>query len=231
MGVPFLMALTAEKKARGTRPVRRLSVRPADRKIPPLTISRPEMLVDGSDRQFRRLVHGLFAFLARHEAVRTGHGARIGLGGIEYTVLISIRHLSAEGGEVSVNRVAEHLHVSGAFVTTVTNKLLKRGLIHKTQDPDDRRRVRLEVSAQGDARLAELAPVQRQVNNVQFGCLSAAEFHQLLDMVERLIDSSDSAVRLQSYFSDHPASEFPLPGSAGLPFVPARKGRPAKRGR
>src|SRR3984893_2839536 len=181
------------------------------------------MLVDGSDRQFRRLVHGLFAFLARHEAVRTGHGARIGLGGIEYTMLISIRHLSAEGGDVGVNRVAEHLHVSGAFVTTVTNKLLKRRLIHKTPDPNDRRRVRLEVSAQGDALLAELAPVQRQVNNVQFGCLSAAEFHQLLDMVERLISSSDSAVRLQSYFADHPASEFPLPGDAAIPFVPARK--------
>src|SRR5271170_2144831 len=164
------------------------------RKRAPLTISRPEMLVDGSDRQFRRLVHSLFGFFARHETVRSGHAARIGLVGIEYTTLISIRHLDAEEGDVNVNRVADHLHLSGAFVTTVTNKLLKRGLIHKSVDPADRRRVKLEVSDKGDALLAELAPVQRQVNNVQFGCLSKAEFLQLLDMAERLIASSESAV-------------------------------------
>jgi MarR family transcriptional regulator, organic hydroperoxide resistance regulator len=168
----------------------------------PLTISRPEMLADGSDRHFRRLVHSLFGFLARHEAVRSGHAARIGLVGIEYTTLISIRHLDAEEGDVNVNRVANHLHLSGAFVTTITNKLLKRGLIHKSVDPADRRRVKLQVSGKGDALLAELAPVQRQVNDVQFGCLSKAEFLQLLDMAERLITSSESAVRLQAYLAE-----------------------------
>jgi DNA-binding MarR family transcriptional regulator len=181
------------------------SIKVVDKKpraAPPLTISRPEMLVDGSDRAFRSLVHGLFAFLARHEAVRAGHGARIGLVGIEYSVLISIGHLGVHEGDVSVNRIAEHLYLSGAFVTTVTNKLLQRKLIHKTPDPNDRRRVRLEISEKGWALLAELAPVQRQVNNVQFDCLSAAEFKQLSKMIDRLIDSSNRALRLQAYFED-----------------------------
>jgi DNA-binding MarR family transcriptional regulator len=193
------MKASAEKRASKTS-----TAKPANRpakKAPPLTISRPEMLVDGSDRHFRRLVHNLFGFLARHEAVRAGHAARIGLVGIEYTVLISIRHLSAEEGDVSVNRIADHLHLSGAFVTTVTNRLLERGLIHKSPDPADRRRVKLEVSDQGDALLAQLAPVQRQVNDVQFGCLSASDFRQLLDMTERLIESSNQAVRLQAYLN------------------------------
>jgi DNA-binding MarR family transcriptional regulator len=181
----------------------------------PLTISRPELLINGSDRHFRRLVHSLFGFLARHEAVRSGHGARIGLVGIEYTVLISIRHLAVGNPDVSVSRVAAHLYLSGTFVTTVTNKLEKLGLIHKLPDPVDRRRVRLEVSDKGNALLAELAPVQRQVNDVQFGCLSTAEFLHLLDMVERLIESSDQAIRLQSYFGQRPAAEIARP--ADLP--------------
>src|SRR5258708_8318030 len=42
-----------------------------------LTISPPELRVDGSDRQFRCLVHNLFAFLAHHSAVRHGHAASI----------------------------------------------------------------------------------------------------------------------------------------------------------
>ena len=172
------------------------------RRRPPLTISRPELLIGGSDQHFRRLVHGLFGFLARHEAVRAGHAARIGLVGIEYTVLISIRHLTAEEGEVNVQRVAEHLYLSGAFVTTITNKLLKRGLIHKSVDPADRRRVKLEVSEKGDALLAELAPAQRQVNDVQFAGIDNSEFLRLLDIIERLIASSESAVRLQKFLAD-----------------------------
>jgi MarR family transcriptional regulator, organic hydroperoxide resistance regulator len=192
----------------------------------PLTISRPELLINGSDRHFRRLVHGLFGFLARHEAVRSGHAARIGLVGIEYTVLISIRHLAVTEADVSVNRVAEHLFLSGAFVTTVTNKLVKRGLIHKLPDPSDRRRVRLEVADKGNALLAELAPVQRQVNDVQFACLSRAEFLQLLDVTERLIECSDRAVRLQSYFGLQPASEIPLP--LDLAPAPTPKSRRAR---
>jgi len=196
----------------------------------PLTVSRPELLVNGSDRDFRRLVHGLFGFLARHEAVRSGHGARIGLVGIEYTVLISIRHLAVEEIDVSVNRVAEHLFLSGAFVTTVTNKLVKRGLIHKLPDPSDRRRVRLEVADKGTALLAELAPVQRQVNDVQFGCLNKEEFLKLLDMTERLIEWGDRAIRLQSYFGVRPTSEIPFPVdiAAAEPAKP-RKPRPAHK--
>jgi DNA-binding MarR family transcriptional regulator len=204
--VPTPMPGSTKKQAATAKPRSRRSTVPA-----PLTISRPELLVNGSDRHFRRLVHGLFGLLARHEAVRSGHAARIGLVGIEYTVLISIRHLAVEETDVSVNRVAEHLFLSGAFVTTVTNKLVQRGLIHKLPDPSDRRRVRLEVADKGNALLAELAPVQRQVNDVQFGCLSAAEFLHFLDMTERLIDSGDHAIRLQSYFGVQPASEIPLP--------------------
>jgi DNA-binding MarR family transcriptional regulator len=197
---------STKKRAATEKPRSRRSDVPA-----PLTISRPELLINGSDRHFRRLVHGLFGFLARHEAVRAGHAARIGLVGIEYTVLISIRHLAVEEADVSVNRVAEHLFLSGAFVTTVTNKLVKRGLIHKLPDPSDRRRVRLEVAEKGSALLAELAPVQRQVNDVQFACLSTAEFLHLLEMTERLIECSNRAIRLQSYFGVQPTSDIALP--------------------
>src|SRR5467141_2097149 len=63
----------------------------------PLTTSRPQLLVGGRDRDFRHLVHGLFGFAAHHERIRSGHARVIGLAGIEYTVLISIAHLSLDG--------------------------------------------------------------------------------------------------------------------------------------
>src|SRR5579872_3228224 len=94
----------------------------------PLTTSRPELLVDGRDRQFRHLVHGLFGFAAHHERIRGGHARVIGLAGIEYTVLIAVAHLSQDG-DVNVKTVADHLYLSGAFITSVAGRLVKLGLI------------------------------------------------------------------------------------------------------
>ncbi len=167
---------------------------------PALTVSRPELLVHGSDADFRRLVHGLFSFLGHHEAIRTGHARQIGLAGIEYTVLISIAHLAQEG-DVSVTAVAQHLALTGAFITSACNRLVSLGLIAKRTDPTDRRRVLLSVKAEGRRRLEALAPMQRQINDVEFGCLSAKEFAGLLDMVQRLIVSAERAVVLQSYLA------------------------------
>lgn len=165
---------------------------------PSLTTSQKALLVNGSDHAFRQLVHSLLAFLARHETVRDGHAAAISLAGIEYTVLISVKYLAAEG-HVSVRELALHLHLSGAFVTTVSNKLQAMGLLDKLVDPADRRRLRLTVTAAGDALLASLNPMQRQVNDVQFDCLSADDFPRLLGIVERLVESSERAIALQRY--------------------------------
>jgi DNA-binding MarR family transcriptional regulator len=165
------------------------------------TVSKPELLVDGSDQKFRGLVHNLFGFLARHSAIREGHGAVIGLAGIEYTMLISIGHLAAEG-DVGVKAVADHLHLSGAFTTVITNKLLSKGLIEKADHPVDKRRLCLTVTARGAEMLERLAPIQTQVNDAQFGCLSAREFALLADIIERLVKSSEQAMALQRYLSD-----------------------------
>ena len=164
----------------------------------PLTISRPELLEGGRDRKFRHLVHSLFGFAAHHERIREGHARVIGLAGIEYTVLITIAHLSQDG-DVNVKTVADHLYLSGAFITSVAGRLLRLGLIHKRIDAGDRRRVTLTLSGQGRAALERLAPIQRRVNDIEFGCLSREEFAVLIDLVDRLIECGGRAVDLQNY--------------------------------
>jgi MarR family transcriptional regulator, organic hydroperoxide resistance regulator len=164
----------------------------------PLTISRPELLSNGRDRQFRHLVHGLFGFAAHHERIRSGHARVIGLAGIEYTALIAIAHLSKDG-DVNVKTVAKHLYLSGAFITSVVGRLLRHGLIIKKTDAIDRRRVTLTVSGQGRIALERLAPIQRKVNDIEFGSLSRNEFELLTSIVDRLIDSGARAVALQNY--------------------------------
>lgn len=166
----------------------------------PLTVTRPELMADGSDREFRRLVHALFGFLGLHQSIRDGHAESIGLRGIDYTVLISIAHLATEG-EVNVRMVSEHLTLSGAFITTVTRRLSAQGLIHKRTNPADKRQVSLTISKKGLDLLRRLAPTQRQVNDVEFAGLSHEDLTSLLDLMERLIDNSKRAIALQKYLS------------------------------
>ena len=156
---------------------------------------------------FRKLVHDFFAFNARHEAVRAGHARRIGLAGIEYTILISVARLS-RGGKVNVKTLADHLHVTTGFIANTTNKLQDMGLIEKTPDPEDRRRILLTITDKGRADLETLAPRQRQVNDLEFGSLSAEDFQQLCRIIEVLVDSSEQAVNLQRYLeSGDPVSK------------------------
>jgi DNA-binding MarR family transcriptional regulator len=196
----------------GTLSKRRAAARPSDASAAPeharapLTVSRPELLVAGSDREFRQLVHQLLSFLATHEKIRAGHAKTIGLAGIECTVLISIAHLCADG-DVSIKRVADHLHFSGAFITSTVSRLIDLGLVFKKMDTSDRRRVTLTMSSKGQMLLDKLAPVQRRINDVEFGNITRDEFRSLIGIVERLIDGANKAAALQTYLLSHPDTE------------------------
>jgi len=165
-----------------------------------LTVTRPELLENGSDAQFREMVHTLLAFSVRLEAVRQEFGAHIGLTGIQYTILISIAHMQGEQG-VGVNATARHLALSGAFVTIEVGKLVKLGLLTKRTNPEDRRRVLLQTTPKADDLLTSLAPVQQEVNDVLFEPLSAREFAAMIPMARHLLDSSDKALSLAQYLT------------------------------
>ncbi|GAB3626602.1 MarR family transcriptional regulator [Pandoraea terrae] len=157
-----------------------------------LTITHPACLIDGSDTEFRHLINGLLPFAARLLSVRDGFGSLIGLTGIQYSLLRSVTHL-AEKGDVTVNQLADHLHLSGAFVTIETNKLKTLNLIDKEQNPEDRRKMRLTVTAAGAKLLRELTPSQQHINDVLFDGISRTEFKVLCAVVDRLVNNGDRA--------------------------------------
>ncbi|GLC96060.1 hypothetical protein Tamer19_54690 [Cupriavidus sp. TA19] len=157
-----------------------------------LTITKPACLIDGSDREFRHLVNGLLPFAARLLSVRDGFGSLIGLTGVQYSLLRSISHLS-QAGEVTVNQLGDHLHLSGPFVTIETNKLKELGLIEKKAHPEDKRKMRLTMTGPGSKLLGELLPVQQQINDVLFDGITRSEFKVLCSVVDRLVENGDRA--------------------------------------
>ena len=164
----------------------------AKRRKPPLTVSRRSLLVKGSDAPFRSLIHDLIAYGHRLDACRDAFAALVGVTGAQYEILMLVSR--AEG--LSVGGVAERLHRSGAFITVEANRLAERGILHKTTDPADGRRVLLRPTVKSTQMLQALAPFQRRVNDMLFECLDAARFRQLRALARDLVACGDRAMAL-----------------------------------
>ncbi len=157
-----------------------------------LTITNPALLVDGSDADFRVLINRLLYFSTRLLSVRDGFGVILGLTGIQFSILISIRALSTEE-DVTVNQLADHLHLSGSFVTIETGKLQARGLVSKKRHHQDGRKIVLHITKEGRKLLGTLTSTQQTINDMLFAKLSAADFRNLNAIAERLVSNADVA--------------------------------------
>jgi DNA-binding MarR family transcriptional regulator len=159
----------------------------------PLTTHSPALLVDGSDRVFRAMVHDTLAFAARIEEIRARLGAVIGLPGSAYSALMTIAHLQGRGG-VGVSAVAEHLHLSGAAVTIEVNRLVSLGLVDKRTNPEDRRRVLLSITDAAVRALDDLTRIQAPANDALFARLDRASFRQFAAIMRDLVDCADDSL-------------------------------------
>jgi MarR family transcriptional regulator, organic hydroperoxide resistance regulator len=160
--------------------------------LSPATVSRAALLVDGSDAEFRQLIHDLIAYGHRLDACRDAFAAIVGVSGVQYEILMLVSR--AEG--LSVGEVAARLHRSGAFITIEVNKLAQRGILDKGADPADGRRVLLKSNARTQALIERLAPHQRRVNDVLFACLDTRRFAELRRLAADLVACGDRAVAM-----------------------------------
>jgi DNA-binding MarR family transcriptional regulator len=160
-----------------------------------LTVTREALLCDGGDALFRQVIHDSLSFSIRLQEIRNRLGASIGLSGPAYSALIAIQHLG-QTGEVGITRLAQHLHLSPAFVTIEVAKLVKAGLVLKEGDPDDGRRVVLRATDKAEKLLASLAVLQRPVNDTIFAGLSAGQFRMFAETVAQLVAGTEQALAL-----------------------------------
>jgi DNA-binding MarR family transcriptional regulator len=166
----------------------------------PATVGRPELLVDGGDRQFRVFLHAFMVFARRLEGVRSHLAQAVGVSPPQYELLSHLREHSPRGG-LTVREAAVRLHCSGAFVTTEAGKLEREGLLIRTRDPDDARRVRLTLTVDCERRMRAIASIQRQLNDALFASLTAKQFQILLEVFPKLAGDGDRAIALAEFQS------------------------------
>jgi len=162
------------------------------------TVSRPELLVNKTDAEFRALVHGLISLGRRILTARDGFGTLAGLSGVQFEIMMLVSRLGGQTG-VTVTEISELMLQSGAFTTIEVGKLVEKGLLKKSTDPQDRRRVRLRLTEPGRKALADVAPQQRQVNDILFGSLSSHDFQELRRSLRELVPSFEHGADLMEF--------------------------------
>ncbi|MGU3574961.1 MarR family winged helix-turn-helix transcriptional regulator [Brucellaceae bacterium C25G] len=166
-----------------------------------LTVSRPELIQDGKDENFRQTIHDTLGFSVRLLEIRNGFAETIGLTGPAFSILIAIDHLTTHE-DIGIIQVSEHLHQSGAFVTLEVAKLVKKGLVVKVPNPHDRRRVSLSVTQKATALLEKLAATQRPVNDAIFSKLNAEQCAAFEGIIKKLLTGTDEGLALLNYLNE-----------------------------
>jgi DNA-binding MarR family transcriptional regulator len=158
----------------------------------PNTISRPELLIGGRDEVFRKVLEDLLDFSRRLQEIRQALAERIALSPPQFTILMTMAH--SNRAPLTIGDMATAMRVSGPFVVQETNRLSERGLVIKAPDPNDGRRVILQLTDRSKKLLAKIAPVQVQANNALFAGVSRAGLLELGDLIGALSSGCDEGL-------------------------------------
>lgn len=148
--------------------------------FPPLSVSLPAFIKDGSDSALRRLIYSLVSLSGLMERNREYFAAYIGVSSAQLLMMAVI----AETPDVTVSGIAERLSVSSQFVTVEISKLIAKDIVQKRRNETDRRSMLLSLTPRGRALLRELGPVRRTINDMTFRSLTeqrAKAFQETLD--------------------------------------------------
>lgn len=109
---------------------------------------------------------------------------RYGLTGPQLIILNEI----ANHQTLSVTELARYISLSQATVTDILNRLEKRGLIERTRDSADRRRVLIRITDQCRQILSQTPPPLQETFVERYGALPEWEQLMILSALKRVVD-------------------------------------------
>ncbi|MNK74036.1 Organic hydroperoxide resistance transcriptional regulator [compost metagenome] len=163
------------------------------------TVSSPAVLdsAAGGDRSFRQLLYDISIAASHLESARAYLASHLGVTSPQYNMIMVIAQYEGSTG-ISVNEIADHLHVSNTFVTTEVKKLERQGMVVKVPNPADARSVLVHLSEEGEQQVQALQPELLFVNDHLFESISPADFKALSRIVASLLgDFSRTVAMLQ----------------------------------
>jgi DNA-binding MarR family transcriptional regulator len=172
------------------RPIGPRKPQEAEEHFPPLTVSLPAFVRNGSDGDLRRLIYSLVSLSGLMERNREYFAAYIGVSVAQFLMMTVI----AEVSEATVSLIADRLSVSTQFVTIEINKLVAKEIIQRRPNPADRRSAFLGLTPKGVSLLRELGPLRRKINDITFHSLARERAELLQEILDDLVVDARRAV-------------------------------------
>lgn len=86
----------------------------------------------------------------------------------------------------SLNEVAEHIGLEPPSASKLVDSLVRRGLVSRQEDSDDRRRIRLSILPKGKTSIDAAFEHTREFLAERLAHLSESQSHELLQAIETL---------------------------------------------
>lgn len=104
----------------------------------------------------------------------------------QFAVLARVK----EAGELTQNQLGRSVDMDTATVYGVVVRLEKRGLLERFADEKHRSRLRVRLSAEGQALVQTCFVPAQQVSELTLQSLSAEEGRQLLELLSKLVNKT-----------------------------------------
>jgi len=98
----------------------------------------------------------------------------------------------AEHPGISQSEVAHRVRVDAPTASRVFAGMVRRGLVRTAEDPQDRRRIRAWLTADGERLARQLAPIAEQVREAVVSGMSRTEIEAVRAGLRRIIENLDA---------------------------------------
>jgi DNA-binding MarR family transcriptional regulator len=113
---------------------------------------------------------------------------RFGLTGPQLAVLLE----ASRAGAVTIGEIAARVHLSQATVTTIVDRMEQGGLLRRTRDIADKRRVHVALTERAESILASGPSLLQETFAARFGALEEWEQLQILSTLQRVAQMMDA---------------------------------------
>jgi DNA-binding MarR family transcriptional regulator len=116
---------------------------------------------DLNDADYHAL--GAFRYQIRRFQHFSADAARAeGLEPQQHQMLLAIRSLKDDSGTPTIGQLAEHLFIRHHSAVGMIDRLVERGLVERLRGEEDRRQVRVRLTASGTQKLHHLSRIHRE---------------------------------------------------------------------
>jgi MarR family transcriptional regulator, 2-MHQ and catechol-resistance regulon repressor len=112
--------------------------------------------------------------------------------GLSHAALNALAVIEGAGGPVATGEISTRMHITTGTMTTVLDTLERNGYVRRLADPDDRRRVLVDITPTAQSALDQVLSVVQQAANTIMSVLDDDTQRKLLDILATVSAALDN---------------------------------------